>query len=315
MRIIRGITALQEMSSQGQSLASVVTIGNFDGVHLGHQTILGQLKRLANLNQVQSVAILFEPQPQEYFIRKGGAPARLTRFIEKVNLLDQQGVDCIVVLRFTPSFAQLSADEFVKQILVQGLRAKHVIVGDDFCFGRDRQGNFTSLVESGRQFGFRVENTATFSIQNKRVSSTWVRASLQHGNFQQASRLLGRDYGLSGRVIHGHKRGRTIGFPTANIPVRRTLSPLNGVYAVQIHRHNSNPLFGVANIGSRPTVDDDTRILLEVHIFDFNGDLYGQRVEVVFQHKIRAEQTFSDFEALKTQISIDCQAAKDFFAS
>lgn len=314
MKIIRGTAGLRELTSRGLNHPSVVSIGNFDGVHLGHQAVLAQLRRQSNKLSLQSVTVLFEPQPQEYF-RHEAAPARVTRFIEKVALLKQQGVDSIVVLAFNPAFANLSAQDFIEQVLVQGLQVKHLIVGDDFCFGHERQGNFSTLLDAGKKYGFGVENTATFCLQDQRVSSSWLRDCLAQGNFERVQQLLGRHYAMTGRVIHGHKRGRSMGYPTINFPVRRLTSPLHGIYAVQIARENSALLLGVASIGNRPTVDKGLRFLLEVHLFDFEGDLYGQRVEVIFRHKIRAEQKFSDFDALKTQISKDCQAAKDFFAS
>ncbi|MFV2056684.1 MAG: bifunctional riboflavin kinase/FAD synthetase [Thiohalomonadales bacterium] len=312
MKIIRGMAGLRMRGLRGSVNSSVVSIGNFDGVHLGHQSILAQLKRQARLTQAPTVVILFEPQPQEFFVR-AAAPARLSRFVDKVALLAENGIDYVLCLRFTAAFAKLSAQEFIAEILVEGLHSKHIIVGDDFCFGHARSGNFTTLVQAGQSYGFSVENTHTFSLLGERVSSTRVRESLAKGLFEQAETLLGRPYSMHGRIIHGKKLGRDLGFPTANLALGRNKSPLNGIYCVHLRVAQGRLMEGVASLGSRPTVDGK-HMLLEVHLFDFNADLYGQRVEVIFRNKIRDEQTFANLDLLTLQIAQDCQIAKDFFA-
>lgn len=307
MRIIRGINELK-----GFNHACVATIGNFDGVHLGHKLILDQLKQKSSQLDLPTVVIVFEPQPEEYF-RPDSAPARLTRLPEKIDVLQHYGIDYVLCLRFTAEFARLSAEDFIRAILLDGLAIKYLIVGDDFRFGHQRSGEFTTLVEAGAKYGFGVENSQTFCLEGERVSSSRLRLAVEAGDFALAERLMGRPYGMVGRIIHGHKRGRTIGFPTANLPVRRKKCPLRGVYVVRMEVSPGQWVNGVANLGNRPTVDG-TRILLEVNLFDFDEVLYGRRVQVIFLKKLRDEQKFVDFAALKKQIQYDVEVAKDYFA-
>lgn len=308
MHIIRGRPGLAKFSQ-----ATVATIGNFDGVHLGHQAVLHRLTQQAANLGLPSVVILFEPQPMEFFLADQ-APARLTRLAEKLEGLRCAGVDYVCCLRFNQGFSLQSAADFIHHILLEGLRVKHLIVGDDFRFGHQRQGNFALLQAAGRQFGFAVEGTPTYYDGETRVSSTRVRQALVAGDFNLAQRLLGRPYAMVGRVIHGDKRGRSIGYPTLNIPVRRQRCPLHGVYAVQVQANGTGPWWnGVANLGKRPTVGG-SGMLLEVHLFDCNGDWYAQRVQVRFCSKLREEQKFVDFVALKVQIDADAKAARLFFA-
>ncbi|MGB5338924.1 MAG: bifunctional riboflavin kinase/FAD synthetase [Gammaproteobacteria bacterium] len=305
MELVRGIHNLRP-----QHRGCAATIGNFDGVHLGHQAVLGQLSERAADLHLPATVITFEPQSREYF-QPESAPPRLTRFREKVEILRRYGVDRVLCLRFNKHLASLAADEFIRIILLEGLDVKYLVVGDDFRFGAARGGNFSLLVKAGKAHGFPVVNMHTFNLGAGRVSSTRVRAALQQGDLATAQALLGRPYRMSGRVAHGDKRGRVIGFPTANIHLHRTASPVAGVFAVEMTGISGEPVAGIANIGSRPTVDG-TRALLEVHLFDFERDIYGQHVQVSFLHKLREEQRFDSLDALKRQIEIDVTQARDF---
>lgn len=325
MDIIRGLHNLSRLPN-----GCIATIGNFDGVHSGHQHILSQLKAKSDEYQLPSVVITFEPQPQEFFAPQR-SPARLTRFRDKAEVIADCKMDKLLVIHFNQPFSQLTADEFVKQILVDKLGVKYLQVGDDFQFGQGRTGNFESLKASGRQFGFVVENTPTFSIDNKRVSSTRIREALESGDMALTRTLLKRPYWMSGHIQHGDKRGRTIGFPTANVPLHRETPAVSGVFAVRLwgrdlgvcknvlesDKHNpirQQGINGVANIGYRPTVDGK-KGLLEVHLFDYDGDLYGKLVHVDFLHKIRDEMKFDSFEILKEQILKDVVEAKTYFSN
>jgi len=307
MQLIRGAHNLRP-----EHRTCVATIGNFDGVHLGHQAVLGQLAEKADDLGLPGVVIIFEPQPMEYFAPDKAA-ARLTRFREKVHALRRYSVDRVLVLRFDQQFAALTASGFIEKILVQGLDIRHLVVGDDFRFGNGRSGDFDLLSEAGRQHDFEVVNMHTFYINNERVSSTRIREALLAGKLHDAEQLLGRPYRMSGRVAHGHKRGRSINYPTANIHLHRHTTPIMGVYAVEMFGIAGEPLAGVANIGSRPTVDG-TRTLLEVHLFDFDRDIYGCHVDIQFVEKIRDEQRFDSFEQLREQIDLDAEQARQIFA-
>lgn len=289
----------------------VATIGNFDGVHLGHQAVLRQLAVRGKAMDLPAMVITFEPQPNEFFA-PDKAPARLTRFREKVQALRCYSIQQLCVLPFNARLAAMSADDFIQQLLVAGLNVRYLVVGDDFRFGHQRQGDFALLQQAGAAHGFQVVTMHTFAIDGARVSSTRVRQALAVGDLACAEKLLGRPYQMSGRVAHGQKRGRTIGFPTANIHLYRNKVPLSGVYAVQLYGILGEPLSGVANVGVRPTVGAD-KALLEVHLFDFDRDIYGEQVDVIFLHKLRDEQKFADLDALKQQITLDCVAAREYF--
>lgn len=306
-KIIRGFHNLPA-SSQG----CVATIGNFDGAHLGHQAVLSQLAMKGDMLRLPAVVITFEPQPFEYFVPEK-APARLTRFREKVEALRAFSIQQLCVLRFNQALAQMSAEAFIQKLLVEGLNVRYLVVGDDFRFGRQRHGDFAMLQQAGKQYGFQVVNMHTFAIEHDRVSSTRIRDALRDGDLEMAEKLLGRPYRMSGRVAHGDKRGRQMGFPTANIHLHRCKIPLTGVFAVQLFGLDEEPVNGVANIGIRPTIGGN-KALLEVHLFDFNRDIYGEHVQVHFLHKIRDEQRFDGLDALIAQIEIDCDQAKAFFA-
>lgn len=306
-KIIRGLHNIP-----ADSAGCVATIGNFDGVHLGHQAVLNQLAMKADMLGLPAVVITFEPQPFEFFVPTK-APARLSRFREKVEALRSYSIQQICVLRFDHHLAGMGAQAFIDRLLIDGLKVRYLVVGDDFRFGKDRQGDFAMLQQAGRDHGFQVVNMHTFAIDDTRVSSTRIRDALQHGDLRFAEKLLGRPYRMSGRVAHGDKRGRQLGYPTANIYLHRHKVPLNGVYAVQLFGIDEEPVDGVANIGVRPTFSGTDRALLEVHLFDFNRDIYGAHVQVVFLKKLRDEKKFADLDALVAQIDQDAEAARAFF--
>jgi riboflavin kinase/FMN adenylyltransferase len=306
MELIRGVHNLRK-GHRG----CVATIGNFDGVHLGHQSVLQQTCKKARELDLPCTVITFEPQPQEFF-RPEQAPPRLTRLREKIIALAPHAVDRMLCLNFNRQLASLSAEQFIQKILLDGLGIRYLVVGDDFKFGKNRQGDFEMLVQAGQQYGFEVANTHSFLLVDERVSSTLIREALWRGDLPRVRQLLGRPYSMCGRVAHGDKRGRTIGFPTANIYLHRKNTPILGVYAVQMKGVGDGPVNGVANIGTRPTVCG-TRTLLEVHLFDFNRDIYGAHIEVVFVEKIRDEKRFESFDALKQQIQRDAEQAQNIF--
>lgn len=291
----------------------VATIGNFDGVHLGHRGVIDMLAGAGRRLGLPAAVILFEPQPREYF-QPVEAPPRLTRLREKLHWLAELPVDLAAVLRFNRSVAEMSAERFVRDILVDALKVRHLVVGDDFRFGHDRAGDFALLRRMGQAHGFAVVETPSIQVDGQRVSSTSVRAALTAGDLDLAARLCGRAYSICGRVVHGAKRGRTLGFPTANVRMQRKSSPLQGVFAVTMHGIAAEPRAGVANVGLRPTVDGGLSVLLETFLFDFDGDLYGRRVSVTFHHKLRDERRFAGIEELRQQIQLDVAAARAFFA-
>lgn len=308
MEVIRGLHNLRE-----KHRGCVATIGNFDGVHLGHQKVLEQVKDKANKLGLPTTVIIFEPQPREFF---GGdeVPARLTRFDEKVRLLAAQGIERIVCLPFNAQLRRMTAAEFVESLLLKGLAVQHFVVGDDFRFGCDRAGDYAMLCEVGRQQGFSVEHTLTYTVAGERVSSTRVRKALAGHDFALAESLLGRPYRITGRVMHGQKLGRQLGVPTANVRMHRFAAPLRGVYTVTVYLAGQSLANGVCNIGLRPTVGG-TRPVLEAHLLDFSGDLYGKLLSVEFKTFLRNEQKFDGLEQLKIALFTDTQAARGYFLS
>lgn len=306
MELIRGLHNLRE-----QHRGCVATIGNFDGVHRGHQAILDQLRDRAAALGLPVTVVVFEPQPREYFAGDQ-APPRLTRLNDKARLLAAHGAERILCLPFNDALRSLTARQFIARVLIGGLGVRHLVVGDDFRFGCDRSGDFTLLTQVGEECGFGVEHTRTFVHDGERVSSTRVRTLLASGNFSQAASLLGRPYRFAGRVVADQQRGRTIGVPTANLPLLPGPMALRGVYATLTRLADGRLFPGVANIGWRPTVGAH-RPVLEVHLFDFDGDLYGQRLEAIPCARLRGEQSFADFEALKRQIYTDLARARDYF--
>lgn len=306
MQLIRGIHNLRPTHR-----GCVATIGNFDGVHLGHQAVIGQLGEEAGRLNLPSVLITFEPQPLEYF-RPQQAPARLTRLREKVEALRRFHIDRLLCLPFNRKLAQMPAEDFIRQVLVEGLGVKYLVVGDDFRFGKDRVGDFAMLQAAGREHGFAVVNMHTFAIDGERVSSTRIREAMCRGDLGGAEQLLGRSYRMSGRVAHGEKLGRKLGFPTANIHLHRQATPLQGIFVVEVFGIDGEPLPGVASLGTRPTVDGKTTIL-EVYLFDFDRDIYGEHLQVSFLHKLRDEVRYTTLDALKIQIGKDVEDAQRYF--
>lgn len=296
---------------QVQHRPSVVSIGNFDGVHLGHVRLLALLKEKAQALGAKATAMTFEPHPHEFFSPQN-APPKLLRWREKFEKLSESGVDQVFALRFNESLSQTSAEDFVRKYLVEGIGVRHVVIGDDFRFGRKRAGDVHLLRSLGEQWNFSISTVETYLIGDERVSSTRIRDVLKQDDFDTAQSLLGYRYAIHGKIAHGNKLGRTIGFPTANIILPHDNVPVWGVYAVLMHFPGSVPKPGVANVGVRPTVGGD-RVLLETHLFDFSEDIYGERVRVEFQSKIRDEQRFDSFDALKTQIAKDAAAARSWF--
>jgi riboflavin kinase/FMN adenylyltransferase len=290
----------------------VLTIGNFDGVHRGHRAVLTQLAGIARDCGEPAVLMTFEPQPQEFFAPHQ-APARLTRLREKLKAFSDLPLARVCCLDFDWSLATLSPMDFIEDLLVKKLGIRHVVVGDDFRFGRDRQGDLALLHSAGQRLGFAVSRMETCRLGNERVSSTRIRHALLQGELEVASELLGRRYSLCGRIIHGDQRGRSLGFPTANIALHRRILPLSGVFAVQVLGVAEQTLPGIANVGFRPTVDGK-KSLLEVHLLDFEGNLYGRHVRVEFLHKLREEQRFSSLEALRQQIQQDVQKVREYFS-
>jgi len=308
MQFIRGIHNLQS-NEHLDDKGCVLTIGNFDGVHLGHQRVIKALvKKAQELNSIATVMV-FEPQPRELFT-PDSAPARLTRLRDKYALLARLGVQRLICVNFNRKFANICAQAFVEQILVQNLKIKYLIIGDDFHFGKNRQGNFKTLSLASKTFGFGIADTASYKLADCRISSTAIRTALEENKLDEAQIMLGRPYSIIGKVFHGDKRGREIGFPTANVLLKRRVSPVSGVYVVNVIT-NDGEYYGVANIGSRPTVAG-IRQQLEVHVFDFESDLYGQTIEVILLSKLREEQRFHSVEQLTEQIAKDSQQAQQF---
>ena len=306
MELIRGLHNLR-----AHHRGCVATIGNFDGVHLGHQAVIGQLAEKSAEFGLPSLVIIFEPQPLEFFA-PNKAVARLTRLREKLQALQRFAVDRVLCIRFNRAFADLPAQQFIDQVLVEKLGVKYLVVGDDFRFGHNRVGNYALLQAAGVQHNFHVTHMHTFGIDGERVSSTRVRAALAAGDLMLAEKLLGRRFRMSGRVAHGNKLGRQLGFPTANLFVHRKVTPVAGIFVVELFDVDDNPLPGVASVGTRPTVDG-TRCLLEVHLFDFNQDIYGRQVHVDFLKKLRDEERYDSLEALRQQIDIDATQARSYF--
>ncbi|NEV60993.1 bifunctional riboflavin kinase/FAD synthetase [Thiorhodococcus minor] len=310
MRLIRGLHNLRPADR-----GCVATIGNFDGVHVGHRTVFQRLMARGRELGLPATVITFEPQPMELFA-PDAAPARLTRLREKLKAIRACGIERVMVLEFNQKLAAMEARTFVQRLLIEGLGVRFLLVGDDFRFGRGRTGDFALLQRMGREAGwsnagFEVEDLHTITHGEERISSTRVRDALARGDLEQAQYLLGRPYTMEGRVVHGDKRGRTIGFPTANINLHRRVSPVRGVYAVRVHGLDQAGWPGVANIGTRPTVDG-LSARLEVHLFGLDRQIYGQHLEVELALKLRDEKKFDSFDALKTQIQRDAEAARAY---
>ena len=304
MRITHGFHPLKQPHA--------VTIGNFDGLHVGHQAMLTRLQHVARERALPTCVLSFEPHPREFFSPEN-APTRLSSLREKAGWLDQTGIDRLHVFRFNRAFSALAASEFIQRILVDTLHARYVLVGDDFRYGAQRAGDFTLLVEQGRSAGFDAEALSTVQIDGERASSTAVRTALAAGDLAHAAQLLGRPYSICGRVMHGDKLGRELGYPTANVQIQHNRPPLSGIFAVTASNINGRDLPGVASLGVRPTIKTTTAApVLEVHLFDFDTQLYGRRIRVNFLHKLRDEAKFPDLPSLIAQIGRDVDEAKQF---
>lgn len=293
--------------------ARVLAIGNFDGLHLGHRALLERLTAHARRMNLPPAVMTFEPHPRELFTPEQ-APARLTSLREKLALLDACGIEEVFLLHFSRKLAGLSAQEFIERVLVRGLNVRHLIIGDDFRFGKGRAGDFAMLQAAGQQHGFGVEAMHTIEVGGERVSSSAVREALCAGDLEHAARLLGRPYSIAGRVVHGGKIGRKLGWPTANIQLKRKRVALTGVFAATVSGLDKRHLPGAASLGVRPTLGLGLRPVLEVHLFDFDQEIYGAHVTVHLLHKLRDEAKFDSLEALTAQIARDVAATQDYFA-
>ena len=305
MRVLR-----QAPEQTDQQVA--LTIGNFDGVHIGHKAMLTRLVDAARQRGMPSAVMTFEPQPQEFFA-PDQAPARLTSLREKLELLDAEGIDIVFVCRFDYAMAQMQADRFVERIVYSALGTRWLQVGDDFRFGARRGGNFDLLASLAPKYGYEIEKTGSILLEGTRVSSTVVRACLDAGDLEGARRLLGRRYTISGRVERGDGVGSGLGYPTANVRLGRSKAPLSGIYVVEVEGLGAQPLPGVASLGVRPTVKRQGRAVLEAHLFDFDRDIYGRRVSVRFLAKLRDEEKFASVDDLVVQMGRDAQQAREYF--
>jgi len=298
MQVFRHIPATLQQSC-------ALAIGNFDGMHLGHQALLAQLKQSAETFNLEAAVMTFEPHPREFFTPES-APARLCSLREKLEYFAQAGVERVYVCRFNQRFAKVTAEVFMHDILRNSINAQVILVGEDFRFGAKRAGSVSDFVAEG----FNLVSLPQVNLADVRVSSTRVRSALADGRLDEAAQLLGRGYSISGKVVHGAKRGRQLGFPTANVHMRHERPALRGVYAVKLDGLNA-----VANLGVRPTIAGVPKLSLEVHVLDFNQDLYGKHVHVEFLHKIRDEMKFESLDALKAQIANDVKLARNFFGT
>lgn len=294
-----------------------LAIGNFDGVHLGHQTLLSHLRAAATRLNIEAAVMSFEPHPRAFFAQGLGdlskAPSRIANLRDNLSALDQAGIDRVIVEHFNAHFAALSPEEFIQKILVDGLHVKMVIVGDDFRFGAKRAGDIATLKEAGERLGFSVQTLSTVARNGERISSSAVRAALAAGDFNEANHLLGRPYQISGHVVHGQKLGRTLGFPTLNLRIAHHKPAVMGIFVVQVHGLSDQPLPAVASMGMRPTVDDSGRVLLETHILDQHVDAYGKVIHVEFLQKLRDEEKYIDLPTLTAAINRDADQARSYF--
>ena len=285
-----------------EQLPCVVTIGNFDGVHLGHQALLTEVKKRAHDLKLESVVITFEPNPKDYF-SQNKPQTRISSLREKIELFNEIKIDRVHIIKFNQEFSKVTANEFIS-VLIKQLKVKEIVVGEDFCFGRGREGGIKQLSASSMKLNIKNK----ILMDGQRISSTLIRNLLANDKLDQANKYIGRPYSISGKVVHGEKRGRKIGFPTANIHMRHNRPPLKGVFAVKFQNH-----FGVANLGIRPSIKGEKKLQLEVHLLNFSSDLYGQHVGVIFLKKLRDEKKFKSLDELKEQIKLDVIKAKLFF--
>jgi riboflavin kinase/FMN adenylyltransferase len=311
MKVFRGLP------NDAARAPCALTIGNFDGVHRGHQALLARVRAASQALGLEAAVMTFEPHPREYFARRTGdlsrAPARIANLRDKLEDLAQAGIDRVIVEHFNEQFASISPEDFTERVLVEGLHVKWLMVGDDFCYGAKRAGNVEMLKEAGRRHGFQVETLPTVREGDQRISSSAVRAALAAGDLQGTGALLGHPYAMSGHVIHGAKLGRTLGFPTLNLRVAHRPA-VQGIFVVQVHGLAEYPLPAVASLGVRPTVEDAGRMLLEVHVFDYDRPCYGKLVRVEFLKKLRDEEKYVDLDTLTAAIHRDAEQARAWFA-
>jgi riboflavin kinase / FMN adenylyltransferase len=311
MKVFRGLP------NAASRAPCALTIGNFDGVHRGHQALLARVREAATRLGVDAAVMTFEPHPREFFAQLAGdpsrAPARIANLRDKLQALSNAGIDRVIVEHFNAHFASMSPEDFVEKVLVQGLHVKWLMVGEDFCYGAKRAGNVAMLIEAGKKHGFHVEAMPTVMNDGERVSSSAVRAALARSDFSLVAQLLGHPYAISGHVMHGKKLGRTIGFPTLNLRITHKHPALSGIFVVQVHGLADQPLPGVASLGVRPTVEDAGRVLLETYIFDYDQQCYGKVVRVEFLKKLRDEEKYVDLPTLTAAIENDAQQARAFF--
>jgi len=309
VRVFRGLPNAESRAP------CALTIGNFDGVHRGHQALLARVRAAADARGLPVCVMTFEPHPREFF-NPAGAPPRIAMLRDKLEALRENGVDRVVVEHFNHTFASQSPETFVERIIVGGLHARWMMIGDDFRYGAKRAGDFASLQAAGQQHGFEVEQMATVADPSgTRISSSAVRAQLHAGDLDAARAALGRGYQISAHVTHGLKLGRDLGFPTLNLRIGHKRPALAGIFVVQVHGIAEHPLPGVASLGLRPTVDDSGRVLLEVHLLDWHGDAYGKLVRVEFLKKLRDEEKFADLETLTAAIARDVANSRAWFAA
>lgn len=313
-------TIYRDLPRRNTNAPSAVTIGNFDGVHRGHQAILHRLRDKAQSLELVPTVMTFSPHPRAFFAEKAQRPelypAQINTLRDKLQTLAQHGAKQIVLQRFNAKFSALSAGIFIEELLVKGLNTKWLLVGKDFKFGHQRQGGIELLRQAGAKHGFDVETIADIpDLTGQRISSSEIRTALARGNLKQASELLGRPYTISGRVVHGQKLGRTIGYPTLNVPVPVHCAARSGVYIVTVNGLTNTPLAGIASLGVRPTVLDAGKLLLEVHILDRSLDAYGKLVNVEFLQFVRNEEKFPDVQTMMTAIDDDARSAREYFAS
>ncbi len=294
-----------------------LAIGNFDGVHRGHKQMLAQVREAAARLSLDAAVLTFQPHPREYFAHLADEPSQVPPAIanlrDKLHAFAEAGMNRVIVAHFTAHFASLSEQDFVKKMLVEGLQVKWLIVGEDFCYGAGRDGNVASLQQAGQRYGFQVEVLQDVLHEGERISSSAVRRALQSSDFDQAAALLGQPYYLSGRVIHGEKLGRTLGFPTMNLRIAQRRPVLSGVFVTRVHGLAARPLDAVSCIGPRPSVRNSSRHLLETHVFDFDQICYGKLIRIEFLHKLRDYQKFDGLPALQAAIRRDSENARAFF--
>ena len=312
MKVFRGL------SHAIPTTPCALTIGNFDGVHLGHQALLAKVRQAADQLSLTASVMTFEPHPREFFAMRAGdiskAPTRIANLRDNMNAMAMAGMDNIIVEHFNATFANQSPFDFIERVLVQGLHVKWLMVGEDFCFGAKRAGNIDMLKQAGDKLGFIVETLATVTNSGARISSSAVRLALAQGDFAQSRALIGHPYTISGRVVYGKQLGRTIGYPTLNLRIAHQRPAVSGIFIVQVHGLSDQPLAAVASLGVRPTVEDAGRVLLETHIFDYDQSCYGKLVTIEFLQKIRDEKKFTDLASMTAAIDADAEQARDYFS-